>query len=502
MQQVQQQGVPERISWARALIFAVGFFLVAAILIGQLPGYIYLQMTAASLQGLEIGSLGLGLVCLGGFVIIQVIMLLFDPKPLVPPIIFTGLGAVLSAGGLALVLWSTLTGCSSTQKSCNQYFPTANTSWNPVLGGKVLWFQPGAVDFVMIGIVVFAVGAAMIFYSQLAIREQRNPDRRDLGTTPAIRWMTILGSLLLVAFMVFYTYADVGGLGTQLFPSRPFFGTRLVTLIAGIILGTSIFVTAGAFALRLHYLMRPVRKRTMSILYAVGALGLAQTGVILIIAWFVVYPLIAWMHTWVIGSVGLGDYLTVCARKVAIPSSCAFSQQGGYIVDAILTTNFFALLMGAIWAWKSHRNLVIIGGVVTTAAIAGATLLIHTAPDQILIAMMLAAGMLILAVVWTSVARREFAVVGENNLGCLGQWLVVGTCFFVYLAAFAFFSVPTFPEVEPNIPFTGGIAVQPLPTAPGQPPPIVNPGAMVMVAVMGILAAIQFYFLTRNRYKV
>src|SRR5438876_1933509 len=142
MQQVQQQGVPERISWARALIFAVGFFLVAAILIGQLPGCIYLQMTAATLQGLEIGSLGLGLVCLGGFAIIQVIVLLFDPKPLVPPVIFTGLGSVLSLGGLALVLWSTLTGCSSTLKTCNQYFPSSDThvaGWNPVLGGKVLW---------------------------------------------------------------------------------------------------------------------------------------------------------------------------------------------------------------------------------------------------------------------------------------------------------------------------------------------------------------------------
>ena len=101
MQQVQQQGVPERISWARALIFAVGFFLIAAILIGQLPGYIYLQATAASLQGLEIGALGLGLVCLGGFVIVQVIVLLFDPKPVVPPIIFTGLGTILSLGGVA-----------------------------------------------------------------------------------------------------------------------------------------------------------------------------------------------------------------------------------------------------------------------------------------------------------------------------------------------------------------------------------------------------------------
>jgi hypothetical protein len=198
----------------------------------------------------------------------------------------------------------------------------------------------------------------------------------------------------------------------------------------------------------------------------------------------------------------LGDYLTVCARKAAIPSSCAFSQEGGYIIDAILTTNFFALLMGAVWAWKSHRNLVVIASVVTTAVIAGATLLIHTAPGQLLVAMMLAAGMLILAAVWTTVARREFAVVGENNLGCLGQWLVVGTCFFVYLGAFAFFSTPTFPEVETNIPFVGGLGVAPLPATAGGVPPIVAPDAMVVVVLMGILAAVQFYFLTRNRYKV
>ena len=505
MQQVQQQGVPERISWARALIFAIGFFLVAAILIGQLPGYIYLQMTAASLQGMEIGALGLGLVCLGGFVIIQVIVLLFDPKPVVPPIIFTGLGTIVSLAGLALLLWSTLTGCSSIQQNCNQYFPSAasNTpSWNPLLGGKVLWFQPNAVDFVMIAIVLFTVGAAMIFYSQLAIREQRNPDRRDLGTTPAIRWMLILGSILLVVFMVFYTYVDIGGLVKQLFPARPFFGTRLVTLLAGIVLAASLLMTTGAFALRLHYLMRPVRKRTMSILYMVGALGLAQIGVLLILAWFAVYPLMAWLHTWVIGGVGVGDYLTVCARKAFIPGSCSFSQEGGYIVDAIVTTNFFAMLMAAIWGWKSHRNAVVIGGVVTATVIAGATLLIHTAPGGILIAMMLAAGMLIVATGWTIVARREFAVVGENNLGCLGQWLVVGTCFFVYLAAFAFFSIPTFSEVEPNIPFIGGMAVGPLPAAANQPPPIVAPDAMVVVVLMAVLGAIQFYFLTRNRYKV
>jgi hypothetical protein len=240
----------------------------------------------------------------------------------------------------------------------------------------------------------------------------------------------------------------------------------------------------------------------MSILYMYGALGLAQIGVILILAWFAVYPLMAWMHTWVIGSLGLGDYLTVCARKTFIPGSCAFSQEGGYIIDAIVTTNFFVLMMAAVWAWKAHRNVVVIGSVITAAVVGAATLLIHTAPNEILIAMMLAAGMLIVAAIWTTVARREFAVVGENNLGCLGQWLVVGTTFFVYLAAFAFFSIPTFPEVETNIPFVGGTGVAPLPATAGGVPPIVAPDAMVVVVLMAILGAIQFYFLTRNRYKV
>ncbi len=46
MQQVQQRELPsERMSWARAMIFAVGFFFVAAILIGQLPSYVYIHVT-------------------------------------------------------------------------------------------------------------------------------------------------------------------------------------------------------------------------------------------------------------------------------------------------------------------------------------------------------------------------------------------------------------------------------------------------------------------------
>ena len=78
-------------------------------------------------------------------------------------------------------------------------------------------------------------------------------------------------------------------------------------------------------------------------------------------------------------------------------------------------------------------------------------------------------------------------MVGEQNLGCLGMWLVVGTCLFIYLAAFAFFSLLNFGEAEtpPNIGFV-----------PGQ-----TADAFVMFILLGILAGIQFFFLVRNRYK-
>jgi hypothetical protein len=503
MQQVQRREGSDQISWARAVIFAIGFFFITALLIGQVPGFIYLQLTAASLEGAEQGSLALGLTCLAAFVVIQVIVMLFDPKPVVPPIIFTVLGLPLAVGGLALMVWATATGCDTSQAvaTCNQYFPGNNTHINPMLGGNFFWFQPGSIDFVMIGAILLGLGVAMIFYSQLAIREQSNPDRRDLGTTPTIRLMLIAASILLVAFMVFFTFVNDQGLAYQLTPNptQAFWTQKIIDYILATILGLAIFLTLGAFALRLHYLMRPVRKRTMSVLYAVGALGFAQIGALLILFWLVLYPLITWMHSWTF--IGLGDYLTICSNKLAIPASCFFSPQAGYIVDGIVTTNFFIMLAAAVWIWRSNRNLVVIAGVVTTAVLALATLLVHLYPTEFLIALLLCGGALVLATVWTSVARREFAIVGENNLGCLGQWLLVGTCLFVYLGAFAFFSIPGFLETEPNIPFVSGSAIPPH-VAAGQPPILTQSDAMVMLVIMAILATIHFYFLTRNRYRV
>ena len=495
MQQATQREVPDRISWARAMIFAVGFFFIAALLIGQIPSYINLEMTSSSLTGFEQGVLALGVICVATFVIAQVIVMLFDPKPLVPPIIVSVLGLGIGVLGLALLLWAAYTG--------NQYFPTTGVSWNPVLGGRVLWLEPSAIDFVMLGSVIMAVGIGMVFYSLLALRELRNPDRSDPGTTPAIRIMITVGIVLLIAFMIMYTFVSDKTLAAMVYPQcptainaakgcpGPITGLLIVDTILNVILSIAIFCTLGAFALRLHYLMRPVRKRTMSGLYIVG-ITVAQVGAVCLLAWFLIYPLIAWMHTWTL--IGLGNYLTVCSKKSLIPGSCGFSQQAGYIIDAVITTNNFVLMLAAVYFWKSRRNLIVIAGVTTTALLAMATLVVHMHPDEILIAMLISGGALVLAAIWTSVARREFAVVGENNLGCLGQWLVIGTCLLIYLAAFAFFSIPGFRETNPNIPFVpgGGLSAG-----------IRNSiNAVVVIVLIGLLAAVQFYFLTRNRYKV
>jgi hypothetical protein len=484
MQQAQQRtngsgvSVPaERISWARAMIFAVGFFFIAAILIGQIPGYIYLAMTASSLVGFEQGFLALAAVCLAGFIVIQVVVMLFDPKPVVPPIVFSVLGVPIALAGLAIILWASYTN--------NQYFPAQDVTWLPVLGGNVLWFPPLSFDLIMLGAVIMGVGVALAFFGVLALREQRNPDRSDPGTTPAIRAMISIGIVFLIIFMLFWALVDPVSL-----VSRTGLSLAVINTIYNVFLGIAVFCTLGAFALRFHYLLRPVRKRTMSGLYLVG-INLAQLGVIFLLVWFLIYPAIAWIHSWTF--IGLGTYLTICGRATAVPQSCAFSQQAGYIIDAFVTTNFFVLFMAAIVVWKGRRNLVVVSSLTITAVIALATLLVHMHPDEIFIAELLTGGMLVLAAIWTSVARREFAVIGERNLGCVGQWLVVGTCLLIYIACFGFFSIPGFRETEPNIPSTPGTGF--------------NAGisggvhAVVVFIVVGILAGIQFYFLVRNRYR-
>jgi hypothetical protein len=460
------------------MIFAAGYFFLAALLIGQIPGYINLAMTASSLVGFEQGILALAVICLAGFIVIQVVVMLFDPKPIIPPIVFSVLGVPMAIAGLAVILWASYTN--------NQYFPSKDVTWFPLLGGNVLWFPPLSFDLIMLGAAILGVGVVLVFFSILAVREQRNPDRSDAGTTPAIRALISIGITFLIVFMLFYMLVS-----PQSFAASHGLSLAAMNTIVNAFLGIAVLCTLGAFALRFHYLMRPVRRRTMSGLYLVG-INLAQFGVIFLLAWFLVYPAIAWIHSWTF--IGLGSYLTICGKSTAVPQTCSFSQQAGYIVNAAVTTVFFVFFIAAIAVWKSQRNLVVVSCLTITAVIAMATLLVHMHPDEIFIAELLTGGMLVLAVIWTSVARREFAVVGERNLGCVGQWLIVGTCLFIYIASFAFFSIPGFRETEPNIPSIPGTGF--------------NAGisggvhAIVVFFFIGILAAIQFYFLVRNRYRV
>src|SRR5262249_27962890 len=162
------------------------------------------ELTASSLTGMEQGMLALAFVCLGGFLVVQVIVLLFDPKPLVPPRIVAGLGFILAVIGAVLIFWATSTG--------NQTFPNARVSWNSIWGGTVLWFPEGAVDLVALGATMVFVGLAWLFYGVMADGEQRNPDRRDLGTTPFIRTLLIIGSVTLIAFMLLFAFVSPAGL--------------------------------------------------------------------------------------------------------------------------------------------------------------------------------------------------------------------------------------------------------------------------------------------------
>jgi hypothetical protein len=497
MQQSQPRDAGERISWARALIFAVGFFFLAALLVGQIPSYINAEMTSSSLIGMEQSLIALACVCLGGFLVVQAVVMLFDPKPVVPPAIFSVLGFIFLVVGVFLILWATVTG--------NQDVPAIGVSWNSIWGGTILWFPPGSFDVVDVGATLVFVGLAWLFYSILASREQRDPDRRDLGTTRGIRALIITGTVMLIVFMFFFAFVSPNGLAQVVDPACPeavtaacgwSTGLFWVNTAYNLFLVIAIFCTIGAFALRLHYLMRPVRKSTMNVFYIIGV-NLAPIGVICLVAWFALYPFVFWLHS----LPGLGSYFILCARVSAIPLSCAFTGNGGNLVGAIVSVNSFALLMGAVWAWKTKRNLVVIGSLTLVVVLALSTLLTHIEYDpastsadayQATVALMLCAAALILATVWTSVARREFAVVGEKPLGCLGMWLVVGTCLFAYIAAFAFFSIPGFHDTETNIPFTPGALI-------GSGSQL---DALVVVTITGILAAIHFYFLVRNRYRV
>src|SRR5215510_4363662 len=90
-------------SWPRAILIAVGFFFVTAILLGQLPSYVYTVSTLSTLQLFEQGFLTLGLLAAGLGAICFEIVWLYDVKPLLPWPLFAGAGALIAAVGTYIV---------------------------------------------------------------------------------------------------------------------------------------------------------------------------------------------------------------------------------------------------------------------------------------------------------------------------------------------------------------------------------------------------------------
>src|SRR5689334_16081345 len=151
-------------SWARAILIATGFFFLTAILVGQLPSYIYNVSTASNLSLFEQGTLTLGLLAVGFGLICFEISFLYDPKPLLPWPLFALAGLGLSALGL-VIAYQMGVGPNATGLTGAQGWPgTLPTSGYWI---HPAWFQPASVNLASIGLISLLVGLGMFTFAVL-----------------------------------------------------------------------------------------------------------------------------------------------------------------------------------------------------------------------------------------------------------------------------------------------------------------------------------------------
>jgi hypothetical protein len=431
MQQVRTREQPEqRMSWVRAIVLAAGLFFVAMILTSQLPGYIFTVFTSARLAHLEQGMLDLALVSLGLSILLMVVLFLFDPKPIVPPALVALFGLVLFALGLAGMIFVYTSG--------HQFLPDRlpdGTDFPAGSGGTLfgsIWLQPQSIDLTAISMIVMGTGFGVFVYAWLAWRGYRGGltgARRDILTWVA----AIISAILMVLYIVLYTFQgdNIFGLG------------RDAALIVGnIMLGIALMLAFAAIQIWFLPVMIAERRRYMPAAYLIVVMGLVPLVVIFLALFLAAYPLVYWIHQH-----DPTNFLTVCAVKEDIPGSCTFTEYTGYIIATLANGQFFVLGLLAIRFWNKNRPAVILSTVVSFLLCAFAAVVIHT-DEQMRVALFIGTGVLLLALIWTYSTRHEYAPVAPMQLGCAGQWLVLGTVILVYLAGFAFFSLQEFFETE------------------------------------------------------
>src|SRR5262249_37010342 len=126
-------------------------FFIAAILIGQIPSYVFTVSTQATLTSFEQGFLSLGLLSLGMGLVALEISFLYDPKPLIPWPLFALVG--LGIGAIAGVVLF-MVGVSG---AIPQSLPTAQDGYYITN----FWFQPNSIDLIGVGLVAALTGLGM-----------------------------------------------------------------------------------------------------------------------------------------------------------------------------------------------------------------------------------------------------------------------------------------------------------------------------------------------------
>jgi hypothetical protein len=430
-------------SWARAVVMAVGFFFLAIMLVGQVPGYFFTISTLAKLTRFEQGFLAAGLLSVGLGVIALEIALLYDPKPIIPWPIFGIIGAGVTAIG-AFFLFQIYTGVwheylpdavvtaqvvNGATVNTTTYWPTPGQAWllNPI------WFQPQSIDLQMIGLLGLVIGLGMLV---IAVLNPAILSGRFVGPTrDYIVRISVAAAVALVAvWLTIYTFAPV-----------VFDATGSSGVVGNILLFIALLLALLALVAWLLPVMVAHHQQFMPGNYLHGVVGLfGSIGIPLLILWAAIYPIVYWIH-----QVDTQQFFVQCSLKTDIPGSCTFTPFTGYVICAIVFSIPFGLMIAGLYFWTTRRNTVVLGGTYGIVWIGLVATLIHQDdPKQLPIGLLIAVGIMLLAFVWTWATQVEFAPTRPEPLGCTGQWLVLGTLLLVYLMGFSLLSLPSFFETE------------------------------------------------------
>lgn len=436
-------------SWARAILIATGFFFVTAILLGQIPSYFFTISTLSTLARFEQGFLDLGLLALGLGLICFEVVYLYDVRPLVPWQLFAIVGIGLAAVGVYMD-YQVFVGIHATNVfgvgGWSEYLPDKfhigqNTVYWPIKDQGYLfnpvWFQAQSIDLSAVGLIALYTGLGMLGFAvlcPLVLSNRLVGPLRDIIVRAGIG----LGVIIAAIWLCTYTWAP-----STVMPTNGAHGP-----LGNILL----FIGLGAILFGLQAWLLPVmmnaRQQFMPAVYLHGVVGLiGSVAVPLLVLWAIVYPVVDAIH-----SADNQEFWVQCSVKTDIPGSCTFTPFTGYIICAVVFGNLFALAIAGLYFWSTRRNTVVLAGTIAMVYLALAAQVIHVDdPVQLSMGFVIAIGIAVTAFVYTWATQREFAPTAVQQLGCLGQWLVLGTLWIIFLFGYAFFSLPKFFELESGL---------------------------------------------------